>query len=242
MDPSIASFGFAGLAGLLSILSPCVLPILPILLTSASNQHRLGPFALAAGLALSFAVIGTAIAALGNSLGVDPGAFKTGGAILLGVFGVILLSASLQQRFASATSGIGNAGHVMLSRLHLDGAGGQFVIGLVLGVVWSPCVGPTLGAAITLASQSTALGQVALTMAIFGLGAALPVVLLGWASRAAFARHRGSLARVSRYAKLAMGFALVVVSIAMVSGLDKKLEVVLIEHSPAWLTELTTRY
>jgi cytochrome c-type biogenesis protein len=242
MEPGFASYGFAGLAGVLSILSPCVLPLLPILLTSAVNQHRLGPWALAAGLAVSFALVGTSIAWLTASLNVDPAGFKTGGAVLLGIFGLILLSSSLQQRFASATSGIGNAGHALLSRLPLDGPRGQFLIGLVLGLVWSPCVGPTLGAAITLASQSTQLAHVALVMAIFGLGAAAPVVLFGLLSRGLLGRHRSRLALIGKYGKLAMGFALVTVSFAMLSGVDKTAEVFLLKHSPEWLTDLTTRY
>lgn len=242
MEPGFASYGFAGLAGVLTVLSPCVLPILPILLTSATSEHRLGPWALAAGLAISFAVVGTSIAWLGASLGIDPAGFKTGGALLLGMFGVILLSSSLQQRFASATSGIGNAGHALLSRLRLDGTKGQFVIGLVLGLVWSPCVGPTLGAAITLASQSAQLVKVALTMAIFGLGAATPVVVFGLLSRGLLSRQRGRLAMVGKYGKLAMGAALVTVSFAMLSGLDKTVEIYLLKHSPEWLTALTTRF
>lgn len=242
MEPGFASYGFAGLAGVVSILSPCVLPILPILLTSATSQHRLGPWALAAGLALSFAVVGTSIAALGASLDIDPGVFKTGGAVLLGMFGLVLLSSSLQQRFASVTSGIGDAGNALLSRIRLDAAKGQFLIGLVLGVVWTPCVGPTLGAAITLASQSTQLANVALTMAIFGLGAATPVILFSFVSRSLLGSQRGRLAALGKYGKLAMGLALVVVSFAMLSGIDKTIEIYLLEHSPEWLTALTTRF
>jgi len=242
MEAGFASYGFAALAGVLSILSPCVLPILPILLASASSQHRFGPWALAGGLALSFAVIGTTIAWLGASLSLDPTIFRTIGAIMLGIFGVILLSAGLQQRFASATGGISNAGHVLLSRLDLEGIKGQLVIGLVLGVVWSPCVGPTLGAAVTLASQSTHLLQVSLIMAIFGLGAAVPVILLSLVSRGLLSKNRQRLAVVSKYGKLVMGGALVAVSLAMLSGVDKRVEIYLVTHSPVWLTTLTTRF
>lgn len=242
MDVSIASYGFAALAGVLSVLSPCVLPILPILLASATNQHKWGPWALAVGLALSFAVIGTAIAWLGASMNLEPTAFRMAAAVMLALFGIILLSSGLQQRFASATGGISNAGHVLLSYLNLAGIKGQLVIGLVLGVVWSPCVGPTLGAAVTLASQSTQLAKVALTMVIFGLGAAAPIVLFGLVSRNLLSNQRGRLATVSKYGKFVMGIALVVVSLSMLSGSDKAVEIYLIEHSPSWLTSLTTRF
>ena len=65
-----------------------------------------------------------------------------------------------------------------------SGLAGQFAVGLLLGAVWSPCVGPTLGAASLLASQGKDLPQVALTMVVFGIGAAVPLILLGLLSRA----------------------------------------------------------
>jgi len=180
MDFGVGSYGFGFLAGVLSTLSPCVLPILPILLGSALAAHRKAPLALAAGLALSYAVIGTTLAWAGASLGVDLSGLRVVGAVLLAAFGLILISAPLQQRFATVTSGIGNAGNAFISKLALDGLKGQFIVGLALGIVWSPCVGPTLGAAIVLASRGSHLPQVALLMAIFGLGAALPVGVIAY--------------------------------------------------------------
>ena len=79
-------------------------------------------------------------------------------------------------------------------RPNSGGLGGQFAVGLLLGAVWSPCVGPTLGAASLLAAQGRDLGQVALTMFVFGLGAALPLLALGLASREVMMRWRHRLA------------------------------------------------
>jgi cytochrome c biogenesis protein CcdA len=219
-----------------------VLPILPIVLGSATAAHRLAPLALAGGLALSYAIIGTTIAWASASLGIDASTFRGAGAVVLCAFGGVLLSAGLQQRFARATAGLGAAGHALLSRLDLDGPAGQFAIGLALGVVWSPCVGPTLGAAIVLASQGSQLPQVALLMGIFGIGAALPVVGLAWLSRATLAKARGRLVGVGRAGRTAMGALLLAVAVLVLSGADKPLETWLVDVSPAWLTSLTTRF
>lgn len=236
------TYGFGLVAGLLSTLSPCVLPILPILLGSASAAHPRAPLALAAGLALSYAAIGTAIASVGSVIGLDAAALRTAGAVLLALLGLVLWSSWLQQRFATATAGVGDAGNALLSRLRLEGIGGQFAIGLALGVVWSPCVGPTLGAAIVLASQGTQLLQVALLMALFGLGAALPVIVLAGVSRATMLRHRGRLLQAGRRGKGLMGAALVGVALLILTGADKPVETWLLDHSPQWLTTLTTRF
>ena len=162
MDFGIASYGLGLAAGFLSTLSPCVLPIIPILLGSATNAHPKAPLVLAGGLAISYALVGTLLASAGATFGFDPSIIRNVGAGLFGVFGLVLISGALQQRFAAATAGIGSAGSNLIANIRFDGLWGQFAIGLVLGVVWSPCVGPTLGAAIVLASQGTHLPQVAL--------------------------------------------------------------------------------
>lgn len=236
------SYGLGFLAGVLSTLSPCVLPIIPILLGSAVNAHRRAPLALAAGLALSYALIGTALAWAGSALDLDTSVFRSLGAILLGLLGLVLMSSHLQQRFASGTSGFSNAGDQLLARLRIDGLWGQFVVGLVLGVVWSPCVGPTLGAAIVLASQGSQLPQVALLMGIFGAGAALPVVALAYVSRNAMLKMRGRLMQAGKTGKALLGATMLALSALILSGTDKLLETWLVQQSPAWLTELTTRF
>ena len=242
MDFGLASYGLGLLAGLLSTLSPCVLPIIPILLGSATNAHPRAPLALAGGLALSYAVIGTGLAWAGSALDIDATLFRAVGAGVLGVLGLVLMSGSLQQRFASATSGLGDAGNNLIARMHLDGLWGQFAIGLVLGVVWSPCVGPTLGAAVLLASQGTQLAQVALLMGIFGLGAALPVVALAYVGRTTMLKLRGRLLQAGKSGKMVLGAVMVALAAMILSGADKPVESWLVTHSPAWLTQLTTRY
>ncbi len=172
----------------------------------------------------------------------DAGIFRNVGAIILGLLGIVLLSTNLQQRFALATSGIGNAGNDLISKMRLDGLVGQFAIGLVLGVVWSPCVGPTLGSAIVLASEGKHLAQVALVMGVFGVGAALPVVVLAYLSRTAMMRVRGKLMQAGKTGKIVLGTSMLLIAVLIVSGADRRMETWLVDHSPAWLTTLTTRF
>jgi cytochrome c-type biogenesis protein len=236
------TYGFAFAAGLLTTLSPCVLPLIPILMGSAVSAHRLGPWALAGGVALSFTVTGALLASVGASLGLDGETFRQVAALLLIVFGLILLSGHLQELFARATAGLTGSGHALLARYTLDGLGGQFALGLLLGIVWSPCVGPTLGAATTLASQGRNLAQISLLMAVFGLGASTPLVLIGSLSRATLLRVRGSLNKAGQRGKQVLGIALLLLGALILSHADHRLEALLLDHSPAWLTALTTRY
>ena len=243
MELGAGSYGFGFLAGVLSILSPCVLPLVPIVVGTAVAAHPLGAIALAIGLALSFTGIGLFVATVGFAIGLDAEWFRNLAAVLLIGFGVILLSGSLQLRFAGTTASLGSYGDQWLRRLRVEGLGGQVAVGLLLGLVWSPCVGPTLGAAATLASQGKGLGQVALVMALFGIGAALPLAVVGSVSRGLLARKaRGNLLRIGVFGKYVLGGVMAVLGVIMLAGLDRSIEAYLVEISPAWLSELTTRF
>lgn len=242
MDFSLGTYGLGYLAGLLSTLSPCVLPLLPILIATAAAAHVLGPFALALGLMLSFSLVGIFLATLGASLGIEQETFRAAAALMLIGFGVVLLSSKLQERFSTATSGLSAAGEGVLARFRLDGLGGQFVVGLALGVIWSPCVGPTLGAATTLATQGRDLAQIALLMMIFSLGAGTPLVALGSLSRATMMRVRGRMLAAGKLGKSLLGGLLLVLGVAILTGLDKSFEAWAVRISPDWLTDLTTRF
>jgi cytochrome c-type biogenesis protein len=158
------------------------------------------------------------------------------------VLGAVLVVPSWQARLAGAGSPVSAWADRHFGGFASSGLGEQFAIGLLLGAVWSPCVGPTLGAASLLASQGHDLLMVALTMAVFGIGAALPLVLLGLLSRASLMRVRANLMSAGKLGKGLLGAAFIVIGIAIVSGADKRIEAALVEASPQWLTDLTTSF
>ena len=79
-------------------------------------------------------------------------------------------------------------------------------------------------------------------MLAFGIGAATPLVAIGFMSRQAMGRWRGRLISGGKGAKVALGFLLIFLGAVIVSGFDKRLETVLVDSSPQWLTHLTTRF
>ncbi len=237
----IGSVAGAFVAGLLTVLSPCVLPILPIVLGAAASERKYGPAALAAGLAISFAAIGLFVATIGYAAGLTGELFRQIAAALMVGLGAVLLLPNLQARFATASGPIANWTDRRFDARH-GGYAGQFSIGLILGAVWSPCVGPTLGAASLLAAQGRQLPQVALSMFVFGVGAALPLLGIGFISRGALQRWRTRLLTAGQIMKAAFGALLIVFGALVLTGIDKSLETVLVNASPQWLTDLTTRF
>ncbi|MBY0581431.1 MAG: cytochrome c biogenesis CcdA family protein [Sphingomonas sp.] len=227
-------------AGALTILSPCVLPLVPIVLGSAGQSHRYGPLALAAGLVLSFTGVGFALATVGAASGFDGDWVRYFGAALLLLAGIALLVPKLQYWLQGAAAPLSAWASERQSGLERFGLAGQFGIGALLGLVWSPCVGPTLGAATVLAAQGQNLGAVAMTMAAFGLGIATVLVVLAMATKSLLAQWRGKLMTAGSGGKRVLGTLLAVVGVLIITGGDHLIEGVLVTITPDWLADLTT--
>ena len=176
------------------------------------------------------------------SIGLDDSFFRLAAAMMLAALGLVLLFRPMQRRLAMATGELSNAGSRWIERVSPQGTGGQFLLGLLLGAVWSPCVGPTLGAASMLAAQGRSLAAVATVMAAFGLGAAMPLPLIGSLSREAMKRWRGTLMGAGESGKLLLGALSLAVALLILTGLDHRLETIALDHAPDWLVALTTRF
>lgn len=237
----LSSSLLAFLAGILSLLNPCTLPLIPIVLGTAINRHRFGPVALAAGLTLSFVTIGLFVALVGFSIGLDFTLFRLAAGVIMILFGAVLILPMAQHRVAAAAGPVAAWSQARFGQVDDKGIKGQFLVGLLLGAVWSPCVGPTLGAASLMASRGENLVEVTMTMVAFGLGAALPLLIMGMLSREALARSRHRLLTIGQAGKSLMGGVLIITGALVVSGFDKTIEIWILENAPASLIDLTTR-
>lgn len=230
------------LAGLLTTLNPCVLPMLPIVLAGTLSGGRLGPVAFAAGMVASFTAVGLFVASIGIGLGMTPDVLRGVAAVMFLAFGLVLLIKPLQDRLAFATAGLATGANALASRVSDGKLGGPALIGALAGAIWSPCSGPSLGAAIALAAEAGGLGAAALRMMAFGLGAATVLMALAYGSRAALMQRRDALLGLSSGAKTVGGIVFLAAGIAVLAGWDKALEAALVRGMPDWLTELTTRF
>jgi len=231
-------FGF--LAGILSILSPCVLPLLPIVLAGAVAEHWFGPLALALGVATSFTAIGLFVATIGLAIGFDLTFFRYLAAVLLIGLGVVLLVPRMQMQLATASGPMSNWTQNKFSELSTGGFGGQLSVGLLLGAIWTPCVGPTLGAASMMAARGENLASVALTMLSFGVGAATLLLLLAALSRELLVRWRGKMLKASSGLKMVVGALLVIAGVLTLTGYDRAVQTSVENFLPSWAISLAT--
>ncbi len=233
---------FAYLAGLLTLINPCVVPVLPIVLATALQASPRGPIALAAGMSLSFVVLGVSITAFGHLIGLDFETLANIGAALMILFGLALLVPRASMVMATATAGLSSRADARIDTLDRRGLKGQFLGGLLLGAVWSPCIGPTLGGAIALASQGTNLGQVTLTMVGFAAGVSTLILGLGYGARGTIGKWNKQLRSMAGFARPIMGIAFLLVGLGLLLNWHHYIEAWLLDLMPSWLINLSVRF
>ncbi len=181
----IVLLAFAFVSGVITILSPCILPVLPIVLSGGVGGGRARPFGVLAGFVVSFTAFTLSLSAIVQALGIPVDALRIVAVVLILLFGVVMLVPWLRDRFEMLTSRLaarGNrAGSARTDTSGWAGFGGGVLVGLSLGLIWTPCVGPIMASVISLAlTQHVDGGSVFITLA-YTVGTSIPMlgVMLG---------------------------------------------------------------
>jgi len=230
-------FGYA--AGLLSLINPCVLPVLPIVLAGSLQRNRYGPIALVTGMSVVFVALGLLIPTVGYALGLSADAVAAAADLLMVGFGLVLMVPNLSARFASVTAGVSAGADSRMSALDDDGLRGQFLGGALLGAVWSPCVGPTLGGAMALASGGQNLTHAALVMVAFALGVSSVMLALGYGARSLIVRRQARMRAFASRTRPILGLVFVAVGLSLLFQLNKIAEAWVLDVMPIWLQTLS---
>jgi cytochrome c-type biogenesis protein len=230
----------AFLAGVLTVLSPCVLPLAPVVIAGGRAKDPRGPLALAAGMALTFGLVGGSLATLGIEFG-EAGYVRAASAAIMVVVGLAMVIPALSdraERLLAPASGLADS---LARRLPNAGLWGQAGAGVVLALAWAPCVGPTLGAAFALAASGGSLVASMTVMTIFALGAATSLLAAGYGLGRLASGGRKLVGRTGRIGRSGLGLAFALVGTAILTGFDQKLETAFIDAMPDWLVTFATR-
>ncbi|MCB1936885.1 MAG: sulfite exporter TauE/SafE family protein [Nitrosomonas sp.] len=233
MGLELASVPLAFFAGIVGVLSPCVWPLVPVIMASAANSGRLGPVFLALGLSMAFALAGTILTLLLLNLGLSPDAYRYVAATMLILVSLLLIFRYLGEWASNRLS-------LLTSRFNTTDNGaassavGQFGIGALLGLVWLPCIGPTLGAAIALASVGQDMGMAFIIMFAFGIGTAAALLSAAVLSAGLLKRIRPTVLKQSNSGKQLLGIMLLTLGVMVFAGFDKVLETAALKWLPDW--------
>lgn len=226
-------------AGGLSTLNPCVFPLLPLVVGGSLQAHRAGPVFMGLGMVASFALIGLLVGVAGPALGIDGDSIRTAGGGLLLLLGAVMLIPALNEHFTRLMTPLASGADGLSSRINATSLGGSFLLGGLLGLVWSPCSGPLLISALTLVATEGGALRGTLILGAFGLGAAVPLIAAAYASRTGFTRMRGWVLGHIKSLKTGFGILLVFLGIAILMNWDKRLEALVIPFLPDWWINLT---
>ncbi len=174
LEFSLTSAAMAFLAGLASVASPCVLPVVPIIVAGTEADHRHRPLLIVAGLSAGFIAMGAVTSLFGGAIApAMPVVEKLAGAIII-LFGILMLLGYNLFKGISIFNRINPTGNGRWSGL---------VLGLTLGLIWIPCVGPMLSGVLTLVATEGRFSSGILLLAIYSLGFSIPMLVAGYASQ-----------------------------------------------------------
>jgi len=206
-------------AGLLTAGAPCILPLLPILLgVSIGQQGRWRPLFLVAGFIAAFAGFAIVFGTFSTVLGLSHDTLRKASIVLLAGFGVLLLWPQPCEWLMSGLSGLFSVADGVVQRAGSGNAGG-LVVGLMLGVLWTPCAGPVLGSILTLIATSSNLARAGLLLVTYAIGAGLPILLIAYGGQYATTEvHR--LARYTPALQRTFGAAVLLAALAFYTQYD----------------------
>lgn len=221
----------AWFAGVLTIASPCVLPVLPFLLSaSGDGASRLRPVSIALGFVVAFSGLGIAFGAL-STLGAAHDAIRNGAILVLFLSGLARLWPGLFTRVMAPFSGMIERFSGALTPSG-NGLAGGFVLGMTLGVVWTPCAGPTLAAILALVAKAQDLGRAGALLTLFSAGAAIPLLVIAYGGRYVTAQVR-KLSPHAHRLQQAFGAIVVITAVAMYFQYDTLVVARLTEFLPS---------
>lgn len=226
---------FAFLAGIVTILSPCILPILPIVLSGSLTGGHRKPLGIVTGFVVSFTFFTLALSSIVKATGLPPDALRVVAVITIFGLGLSLVIPQTQvflEQLLSRLSGL------VPRTKQGDGFGSGVIVGLSLGLIWAPCVGPILAAVITLAITSTVTWSVVLITLAYSLGSAVPMLAITYGGRRLLHTVPWLLTRSADIQK-GFGVVMMVAAVAIYFNVDRRFQTYILETFPQYGTGLT---
>lgn len=228
---------FAFLAGIVTILSPCILPILPVILatsvTDESSKKR--PYGIVVGFILSFTFFTLFLSTIVKSFGINAEVLRSVSVIVIAIFGLSLLIPRFQLMMEGLFARLAN---FMPSNSERTGFGGGVLIGLSLGLLWTPCVGPILASVISLAITGTVTSDAFFITLAYSLGTAIPMYLVITLGRNLFTKVPWLLSNTGKIQKI-FGLIMILVALAIYRGFDRNFQTYILTKFPEYGAGLT---
>jgi len=226
---------FAFIAGIVTILSPCILPILPIILSGSVTGGKQKPLGIVTGFITSFTFFTLFLSTLVRVLGISADALRVFSIVLIFFFGLSLLIPQVQAFIERIFSSISSK---LSPKQSKEGFFSGVVVGLSLGLLWTPCVGPILASVISLALTGSVTSTAFFITLAYSLGTALPMLLITYTGRTVFQKVPGLLANTKKIQQV-FGVIMMATAIGLFFDIDRKFQIYFLQTFPQYGTGLT---
>ena len=231
---------FAFIAGLVTILSPCILPVLPIVLSGSVTGGKSRPLGVVTGFIASFTFFTLFLTTLVKTTGIDPDTLRIVSVVVISVFGLSLLVPKLQtvfERLATRMVSLGQKGQQTAATVRSDFVAG-ILVGISLGLLWTPCVGPILASIISLALTGIVTGTAAIITLAYASGTAIPMLAITYGGRELLAKTPWLTQNTPLIQKI-FGVLMIATALAIAGNLDRKLQTYILDVFPNYGVGLT---
>lgn len=227
IEPSAPSIFLVFLAGIVTILKPCCLPLVPVIF-SGSGGHRFRPLAIVSGLTLSFTTMGVLVSAFGATFGSFADTLRSIAILFIISMGAVLFDEDINMEFIKISSAItqgirqyfGTLSGYSSLNMPEGGIAGGFFLGMSLGILWIPCVGPILGAVLAYVASVGNIPYGAWMLFIYSVGMSLPMLSIAYYGKKVTSRYQWFVKRGPVLKKLS-GLVLIVIGIMLLFNIDK---------------------
>jgi cytochrome c biogenesis protein CcdA/thiol-disulfide isomerase/thioredoxin len=226
---------FAFLAGIVTVLSPCILPLLPIILSSSDASGKQKPLGVVTGFTLSFTFFTLFLAAIVQYSGIPADSLRVFAIFVLVIFGLSLLLDPVQKQIEVL---FGKVANLIPAGQNKKGFLGGVLVGISLGLLWTPCVGPILASVISLAITGTVTAQTFLITLAYALGTAIPMLMIMFAGSAALKKVPW-LAKNSAKIQKGFGVVMLLTALGIFFGIDREFQTYILTTFPNYGVGLT---
>lgn len=221
---------FAFLAGIVTILSPCILPILPVVLSGSVGGGKRRPFGIVTGFVASFTFFTLFLTLIVKATGVSADSLRLLSVFVIFFFGLSLILPGFQVLVEKLFSKL-----PQFSTGSKEGFSGGLVLGLGLGLLWTPCVGPILASVISLALTGSVNFTAFFITLAYSLGTAIPMFIIIYTGRQVL----GRLQPYSAIIQKSFGVLMILTALALYFNLDRKLQTFILQTFPNYGAGLT---
>lgn len=232
----ILLIGFAFLAGIVTVLSPCILPVLPIVLSGTIDGNKSKPLGIITGFIFSFTFFTLFLSTIVKATGLPSESLRIISVIVILAFGISLIISQVQVWIEKAFSKLANSGPKQQQQN--NSFWGGIVVGLSLGLLWTPCVGPILASVITLALSGSISGSAFFITLAYAVGTAIPMLAIMYGGRSLLLRVPGLLQNTATIQK-AFGVLMILTAIGIFFNVDRQFQTYILQTFPQYGTGLT---